>query len=35
MEVIDLYDENKKLTGEKLVRGEPMPEGRFKLSIHI
>lgn len=35
MELIDLYDENKKLTGEKVVRGEPMPIGRYKLSIHI
>ncbi len=35
MEIIDLYDENKELTGETLVRGEPMPQGRYKLSIHI
>lgn len=35
MESIDLYDDNKILTGEKIVRGEPMPLGRYKLSIHI
>lgn len=35
MELIDLYDENKKLTGEKIIRGEPMPNGRYKLSIHM
>ncbi len=35
MELIDLYDENKVLTGEKIVRGEPMPSGRYKLSIHM
>lgn len=35
MELIDLYDENKQLTGEKIVRGEPMPNGKYKLSIHM
>ena len=35
MEIIDLYDENKNLTGEKIKRGEPIPEGKYKLSIHI
>lgn len=35
MEIIDLYDENKVLTGEKIVRGEPIPSGKYKLSIHI
>lgn len=35
MEFIDLYDEDKVLTGEKIVRGEPMPNGRYRLSIHI
>lgn len=35
MELIDLYDENKQLTGEKVVRGEPMPNGKYKLSIHM
>lgn len=35
MELIDLYDENKVLTGEKIVRGEPIPLGKYKLSIHI
>lgn len=35
MEYIDLYDKNKRLTGETLVRGEPMPKDRYKLSIHM
>ncbi len=35
MEIIDLYDDNKKLTGEKIERSEKIPEGRYKLSIHI
>lgn len=35
MELIDLYDENKNLTGEKIVRGEPIPNGKYKLSIHM
>ncbi len=35
MEYIDLYDENKMLTGEKIVRGDPIPPGKYKLSIHI
>lgn len=35
MEVIDLYDENKILTGEKISRGDDIPNGKYKLSIHI
>lgn len=35
MEIIDLYDENKSLTGEKIKRGDEIPDGRYKLSIHI
>lgn len=35
MELIDLYNENKILTGERIARGEPIPVGRYKLSIHI
>lgn len=35
MEKFDLYDENKKPTGETLERGKPIPENRFKLSMHM
>ena len=35
MEIIDLYDENKILTGEKIKRGDEIPNDRYKLSIHI
>ncbi len=35
MEIIDLYNENKSLTGEKIKRGDEIPDGRYKLSIHI
>ncbi|MEO0470552.1 MAG: GNAT family N-acetyltransferase [Bacteroidota bacterium] len=31
----DLYDEAGNLTGEKLYRGQPMPEGRFHLVVHF
>ena len=29
MEIRDLYDENKNLTGETIFKGEQIPEGRF------
>ena len=29
MEIRDLYDENKNLTGETIFKGEQLPEGRF------
>jgi len=35
MEIWDLYDENLELTGETMVRGDEVPEGRFHLVIHI
>lgn len=35
MELIDLYDENRVFTGEKVVRGEPIEEGKYKLSVHM
>lgn len=33
MEYWDLYDENRNLTGEKVKRGEIIPEGRFFLMV--
>lgn len=35
MEYIDLYDENRQSTGEVIVRGETIPLGRYKLSVHM
>ena len=35
MEIVDLYDDNKNLTGEKIVRDEEIPECKYKLSVHI
>jgi len=35
MEIWDLYDKNYNLTGESLVRGNPVPEGRYHLVIHF
>ncbi len=35
MEVIDLYDENRVFTGESITRGESIPEGKYKLSVHM
>lgn len=31
MEILDLYNEKRELTGETMVRGEKIPKGRFKL----
>lgn len=33
MEYWDLYDENRTLTGERIKRGNPIPEGRFYLMV--
>lgn len=33
--MIDLYDENRQFTGEKIVRGEPITPGKYKLSVHM
>ena len=33
MEIWDLYDQDRKLTGETAVRGEPIPEGRYHLVV--
>lgn len=35
MELWDLYDENKKLLNEELIRGEPIPDNRFHLVVHV
>ncbi|MBR1584836.1 MAG: DUF1653 domain-containing protein [Clostridia bacterium] len=33
MEIWDLYDENRRLTGETMVRGDPVPKGRYHLVL--
>ena len=35
MEKRDLYDENKKLTGETILKGEPVPKGRYYITVVI
>ena len=35
MEIWDLYDRDRNLTGETAVRGEPLPEGRYHLVVDI
>ena len=35
MESWDLYDINRKKTGEKMTRGEPIPENRYRVCIHV
>ena len=35
MEKRDLYDENKKLTGETIFKGEPIPKGRYYITVAI
>lgn len=35
MELWDLYDANGRATGETVVRGEPIPAGRYHLVVHI
>lgn len=35
MELFDLYDASRKLTGETIVRGSKVPEGRYRLVVHI
>lgn len=35
MEIRDLYDENKKLTGETIVKGESIPTGRYYLTVVV
>ncbi len=35
MEIWDLYDENRRLTGETAVRGRPLPRGRYHLIANV
>ena len=35
MELWDLYDIDRKLTGETMVRGEKQPEDRYRIIVHI
>jgi len=35
MEKRDLYDENKKLTGETIYKGDPVPKGRYYITVVI
>lgn len=35
MELFDLYDDERKFTGETIERGKPLPENRYHLVIHI
>lgn len=35
MEIWDAYDREENLTGEQLIRGEPIPEGRYHLVCEI
>ena len=35
MELFDLYNEHRILTGETMVRGNPMPERKYRLVVHI
>lgn len=34
-EIWDLYDENRRLTGETMVRGDEFPQGRYHLVVHV
>lgn len=35
MEIFDLYDAQRRLTGETMVRGTPVPPGRFRQVVHV
>lgn len=35
MEILDLYDNHRAPTGETMVRGNPVPKGRYRSVIHI
>lgn len=35
MEYRDLYDENKNLTGEKIQKGDPIPKGKYYLTVVV
>ena len=35
MELWDLYDSHRNLTGQTMVRGTPVPEGMYHLVVHV
>ncbi len=35
MELRDLYDENKKLTGETIYKGQDVPKGRYYITVVV
>ena len=35
MEIWDLYDFNRELTDKKIKRGDPIPEGYYRLVVHV
>lgn len=35
MEIIDLYDHRRIPTGETMIRGNPVPAGRYRCVVHI
>ena len=35
MEIWDLYDENKNITGKTMIRGEEIPDNYYHLVVHI
>ena len=34
-EMLDIYDENAVLTGKTIVRGTPIRNGEYSLSVHM
>lgn len=34
-ELIDLYNADREMTGETWLRSEPLPEGRYRMVIHV
>lgn len=35
MELWDLYNEQRQITGQTMVRGDAVPEGRYRLVVHV
>ena len=35
MEIRDLYNENKELTGETILKGESVPKGRYYITVVV
>lgn len=35
MELMDLYNENKKLTGEKIYKGQDIHKGRYYITVVV